>query len=109
MNKLTTAVAFTATMAFAGIACAGEGTATDKVKKLDTDGDGKVSLTEFTAHPGKTEADFAKYDVNADGYATVAEMEVAKERGPTAGEKKDTRAKAYPVPTTNPKSEVTDD
>ena len=110
MKSLLTALAFTTAMALAGIASAGEqGTVEDKVKMLDTDGDGQVSLTEFTAHEGKTAADFAKMDVNADGYATVAEMEVGKERGPTAGEKKDTRAKAYPVPTTNPKSEVTDD
>ena len=109
MSKIKTLLAFTAAMAVAGIASAGDkGTTQDKVKMLDTDGDGQVSLAEYKAH-GKTEADFAKVDVNADGYATVAEMEVGRERGMTAGEKKDTRAKAYPVPTTNPKSEVTND
>ena len=62
MNKLRIAIALTA-MAFAGTAFAGEGgTPTDKVKKLDTDGDGQVSLAEFTAHPGKTAEDFAKVD-----------------------------------------------
>ncbi len=110
MKNLRIGLALTTAMAVAGIASAGEqGTVEDQVKMLDADGDGQVSLAEFTAHEGKTAADFAKVDVNADGYATVAEMEVGKERGPTAGEKKDTRAKAYPVPTTNPKSEVTDD
>lgn len=109
MKTLKMAFAFTAAMAIAGLASAGEhGTTEDKVKMMDADADGQVSLAEFTAH-GKTEADFAKVDVNGDGYATVAEMEVGKERGPTAGEKKDTRAKAYPVPTSNPKSEVTGD
>ena len=48
--------------------------------------------------------DFAKYDVNGDGYVNDEEIDVGKERGMTAGEKKDVRAKGRPVPTTNPKS-----
>lgn len=109
-NRTTRLVLVVSTLLFAGSAWAGgDKTTEEKVRLLDTDADGRASLSEYTRHEGKTAEDFAKLDVNADGYATVAELEVAKERGPTAGEKKDTRAKAYPVPTTNPKSEVTDD
>ena len=79
-------------------------TSTHKVDKKDTDGDGRLSMAEFTAGGRKTAEDFAKYDVNADGYVTDEEMEVGKERGMVPGEKKDARGKAHPVPTTNPKS-----
>lgn len=79
-------------------------TSTHKVKKMDTDGDGRLSMAEFTAGGRKTAEDFAKYDVNGDGYVTDEEIEVGKERGLVPGEKKDARGKAHPVPTTNPKS-----
>lgn len=109
-RTLCMAIALPMAMALSGMAAAGEpGTTQDKVLMLDTDGDGQLSLAEYTAQGDKTEADFAKIDVNGDGYASATEMEVGKERGTTAGERKDTRAKAYPVPTTNPKSEITDD
>ena len=77
---------------------------TDKVSKMDLDGDSRLSLSEFTAGGHKTADDFAKYDVNGDGYVTDEEIDVGKERGMTPGEKKDVRAKGRPVPTTNPKS-----
>ena len=79
-------------------------TSTHKVQKMDTDGDGRLSMAEFTAGGRKTADDFAKYDVNADGYITDEEMEVGKERGMVPGEKKDARGKAHPIPSTNPKS-----
>lgn len=96
----------TATLAFAGAAIAGDGTmsSTDKVKKMDLDGDNRLSLAEFTAGGHKTADDFAKYDINGDSYVTDEEIDAGKERGMTPGEKKDVRAKARPVPTTNPKS-----
>lgn len=70
----------------------------EKVKMLDTDMDDQVSLAEFIAD-GRTEQDFAKMDVDGNGYVTAAEFQVGKERGPTAGEKKDVRGKAKPQPT----------
>lgn len=99
MKKLTTLL-FTATaIAFSGVAFAGDThTPEEKVKMLDTDMDNQVSLAEFTA-AGKTQDEFAKMDINADGYVTAAEMQVGKERGPTAGEKKDVRSKVKPQPT----------
>lgn len=89
----------------AGTAVAGDKmTSTEKVHAMDTDGDNRLSLAEFTAGGRKTADDFAKYDVNGDGYVTDEEIEVGKERGMNPGEKKDARSKARPVPTSNPKS-----
>ena len=105
MNRLALTLTLTA-FAFAGTAVAGDGnlSSTDKVKKMDLDGDQRLSLAEFTAGGHKTSADFARYDVNGDGYVTDEEIDVGKERGMTPGEKKDARAKARPVPTSDPKS-----
>ena len=93
-------------LAFASTAMAGDGkmSSTEKVKKMDTDGDNRLSQAEFTAGGHKTADDFAKFDINGDGYVTDEEIDTGKERGMTAGEKKDVRAKARPIPTTNPKS-----
>ena len=93
-------------LAFTSTAIAGDGkmSSTEKVKKMDTDGDNRLSLAEFTAGGHKTADDFAKFDINGDGYVTDEEIDTGKERGMSAGEKKDVRAKARPIPTTNPKS-----
>jgi len=108
MKILTMTLAATALLAVAGLASANENaTTTDKVGMLDTDMDGQVSLAEYTAS-GKTQEDFAKIDVNADGYVNAAEMEVGEERGPIPGEKKDSRAKAKPQTTTIPERQPTD-
>ncbi|WP_024870052.1 hypothetical protein [Pseudoxanthomonas suwonensis] len=107
MKKIQLLALAALTGAFAaGTAFAGDGnmSSTDKVKKMDTDGDNRLSLAEFTAGGRKTADDFAKYDVNGDGYVTDEEIDAGKERGMTPGEKKDARAKAHPVPSTNPKS-----
>ena len=95
-----------AAFAFASAAMAGDSnmSSTDKVRKMDMDGDSRLSLSEFTAGGHKTADDFGKYDVNGDGYVTDEEIDVGKERGMTPGEKKDVSAKGRPVPTTNPKS-----
>ena len=105
MKKLPLLFA-SAAIAFAGIAFAGDDnlSSTDKVRKMDIDGDGRLSLAEFTASGHKTADDFARYDVNGDGHVTDEEIDVGKERGMTPGEKKDARAKGRPVPTSNPKS-----
>jgi hypothetical protein len=100
------ALAFVATIA-AGAAIAGDMSSTEKVKKMDADGDNRLSLAEFTAGGRTTADDFARYDVDGDGYVTDEEIDIGKERGMTAGEKKDVRAKARPVPTTYPKSPET--
>lgn len=68
--------AFAAAMVVAGAASAGDNKSTaEKIQMLDTDGDGQVSASEYTAKEGMTQADFAKVDANADGFATSAEME----------------------------------
>ena len=94
-------------IAFAGAAMAGDGdtlTSTEKVRKMDIDGDNRLSLAEFTAGGRKTADDFARFDIDGDGYVTDEEIDTGKERGMSPGEKKDVRAKARPVPATNPKS-----
>ncbi len=68
-----------AAMALAGTAAANHHESTaEKVKMLDTDGDGRVSQAEFTAKDGKNAADFARIDANRDGYVTAAEMDAYK-------------------------------
>ncbi len=57
-------------LAFAG----GDKSAADKIKALDTDADGQVSATEYTA-TGKTQADFSAIDANKDGFASSAELD----------------------------------
>jgi len=84
--KIHKIAAFAAAMAVAGAASAGDNKSTaEKIQMLDTDADGRVSASEYTAKDGKTEADFVKVDANADGYATAAEMEahwaMSKDKG----------------------------
>jgi hypothetical protein len=99
MKKLTTFVFTTAAVVLSGVAFAGDThTPEEKVKMLDTDMDNQVSLAEATAG-GKTQEEFAKMDINGDGFVTAAEFQVGKERGPTPGEKKDVRSKVKPQPT----------
>jgi len=108
MKTFKTMATATALLGMAGWASANENaTTTHKIGMLDTDMDGRVSLTEYTAS-GKTREEFAKIDVNADGFVNAAEMEVGEERGPVPGEKKDARAKAKPQTTTVPESQPTD-
>lgn len=73
VHKLT---AIAAAMAVAGFASAADNkTTAEKIRMLDTDGDGRVSAAEYTAKDGKTQADFARIDTDGDGYASSAEME----------------------------------
>ncbi|MBO9717390.1 MAG: hypothetical protein J7507_11435 [Pseudoxanthomonas sp.] len=104
--KMFPILAATAIAFAAGTASAGNETMTgaEKVQKMDTDGDSRLSLAEFTAGGHKTREDFAKFDVDGDGFVTAQEFDVGKERGMTPGEKKDVRAKTRPAPTTQPKS-----
>lgn len=63
--------------------------AADHMKQMDTDGDGKLSKTEFAAaHGGKTDK-FAAHDLDSDGFITVAEMDNAHA---AMGGKKDAKA-----------------
>ncbi len=51
--------------------------------KLDTDGDGKVSLAEFVAgkkDKAKAEKAFTKLDKNSDGFLSKEELEGAKKK-----------------------------
>ncbi len=55
----------------------------DGFSKLDTDNDGKISLSEFTA--GKKDAAkatklFKKLDKNSDGFLSKEELEAAKKK-----------------------------
>jgi Ca2+-binding EF-hand superfamily protein len=61
--------------ALSALAFADEGDTAETMKMLDSDGDGRVSATEYTASPGKTRAEFARIDRDADGYLTAAEMD----------------------------------
>lgn len=100
----TALIALPFALATTAIAGSEDLSSTEKVKVMDMDGDNRLSLAEFTAGGRKTAEDFARFDVNGDGYVTDEEIDVGKERGMTPGEKKDARAKAHPVPTTDPKS-----
>lgn len=57
----------------------------EKLAKLDTDKDGKVSLDEFKAgmqkDPEKAEAKFKKKDADHDGFVTLEEMKAGKHHG----------------------------
>ena len=49
-------------------------------KKLDTDGDGKVSLAEAKANAPRLAEHFSAIDTNGDGFITPEEMKAAHER-----------------------------
>jgi Ca2+-binding EF-hand superfamily protein len=49
-------------------------------KKLDTDGDGKVSLAEAKANAPRLAEHFTQIDANGDGFITPEEMKAAHER-----------------------------
>ena len=48
-------------------------------KKLDTDGDGRVSLAEAQANAPRLAAHFQQIDANGDGFITPDEMKAARE------------------------------
>jgi len=62
-------------LALSALAYADEGDPAETIKLLDRDGDGRVSVVEYTASPGKTRAEFGRIDGDADGYVTAAEMD----------------------------------
>jgi hypothetical protein len=77
--KISKVAVFAAAMAFCGAAYADKhGSTADKIKMLDSDGDGQVSAAEYTAKSGMTQADFDTIDANKDGFATTAEMDAHK-------------------------------
>jgi Ca2+-binding EF-hand superfamily protein len=49
-------------------------------KKLDSDGDGKVSLAEATANAPRLAEHFSRIDANGDGFITPEEMKAAHQR-----------------------------
>ena len=61
--------------------------AEDKFKKLDTNGDGKLSMDEFKAgqkDATKAEAAFKKMDKDNDGFLTLEEYKAGMEHGKKA-------------------------
>jgi Ca2+-binding EF-hand superfamily protein len=54
--------------------------AAERFKKLDTDGDGKVSLAEAKANAPRLAEHFSEIDTNGDGFITPEEMKAAHER-----------------------------
>ena len=60
-------------LALAGAAIA-EGSA-QPLEALDSDGDGRISATEYTASPGKARSEFTRIDRDGDGYLTAAEID----------------------------------
>lgn len=78
--KKTLIVAMVATMALTGTAIAeehGDGKRKGRMAKFDTDGNGKISQSEFLA---KSQARFAKMDANNDGYLSRDEMKNARKK-----------------------------
>jgi Ca2+-binding EF-hand superfamily protein len=61
-------------LALAGAALAAEGSA-QTLEALDSDRDGRISVTEYTASPGKTRSEFTRVDRDGDGYLTAAEID----------------------------------
>jgi Ca2+-binding EF-hand superfamily protein len=49
----------------------------DKIKEIDTDGDGRISAAEHSAGSAKM---FAKMDANGDGKLTAAEMQAGHDK-----------------------------
>ncbi len=77
--KFRNAAVFAAAMAFCGTALANHHESTaEKIKMLDSDGDGQVSAVEYTAKSGMNQADFDMIDADKDGFATAAEMDAHK-------------------------------
>jgi len=77
---LRKAIILSTAIALSGLAYAGgdKASTADKIKMLDSDGDGQVSATEYTAKSGKIQADFDSMDADKDGFATTAEMDAHK-------------------------------
>lgn len=95
-------------MALAGTVLAeggkgGKGEKHGRFKKVDTDGDGKLSLVEFTAMCAKGDADkkFAAADVDKDGFLTPKELKDASgkkcKKGAGCGDKVAPADPAAPV------------
>ena len=66
-----------AAVALSGPALAGDMSSAEKIKKMDTNGDGKLSAAE---HEAGARDMFAKMDTNKDGSVTVAEMDASHKR-----------------------------
>jgi hypothetical protein len=71
------AATVTAAMALSGAALAGDMSSAEKFKKMDTNGDGKLSAAE---HDAWARDMFMKMDTNKDGSVTAAEMDASHHR-----------------------------
>lgn len=76
--KLMTGLMALTTLAFANASSAniGHKSADDKMKMMDTDGDGRISASE---HSDGAALMFSKMDTNGDGNVTASEMDAKKE------------------------------
>ena len=54
--------------------------AAERFKKLDTDGDGRISLAEAKANAPRLAEHFSEIDTNGDGFITPEELKAAHER-----------------------------
>jgi hypothetical protein len=75
-STLVAVFAATAAIALASTAFAGEMTSAEKIKKMDTNGDGVLSAAE---HEAGARMMFAQMDANKDGRVTAAEMDASPE------------------------------
>ena len=66
-----------AVLALSGAAIAGDMSSAEKIKKMDTNGDGKLSAAE---HAASSREMFMKMDTNKNGNVTVAEMDASHKR-----------------------------
>jgi len=63
--------------------------ASEKIEKMDTDDDGKVSLEEYrAAKEARLEKWFGKMDADGDGFVTAEELEAKKKQHCHRSEKK---------------------
>lgn len=83
------AAAIAAAVSLSGAALANEMNSAEKIKKMDTNGDGRLSAAEHEA--GAREM-FMKMDTNKDGSVTAAEMD-ASHKSMMKGHKKSDEAK----------------
>jgi hypothetical protein len=72
MKRFLIGASFAATVLFAGTAFAND---EDKFRKMDSDGDSRISSAEYSAHAQQT---FTMMDTNGDGAVTMEEMKMHK-------------------------------
>lgn len=72
--KTSIVVVAVAGLSMCSLAFAGDMSSAEKMKKIDTNGDGRISAAE---HDAGSKMMFQKMDSNQDGFVTAAEMDAA--------------------------------